>query len=355
MFNLLFKTIKTDKAKYYILLFSFMIFVINIIALIINSTERKVDIQIINKIENRAMYVISNDGTDKSKLIKSLPNVQDVSYNTGSFYAKCNKFDKCSFKFINPLIKLNLVKGKINNLGYNEAIVSEKFLSKNNKNIEDVINKKIKVIIENQSIELTIVGVYSNTGSDNYYIYISNDNNINKLIKNSNRYIVLINNRSSYKKVEKKLKDNDCSIEFIDDSYQNEVQTYKDINNILRGFFLLCYITLLLMFLFLLFSNIAEKSYSIALLKTFGYSNIFILILILSYFIFILLFSLIISTITIGFINLLFISLLDIKNLFDFIIIMKNFFAILLMLVLVVTLIYIKIKRITIIKMIKDS
>lgn len=353
MINVIFKILKTNKIKTYIFVLSFLIFVINILSLSVDLTKNKLEREIINKEENRIMYITSDDSKDKYELISSFQNIQEVYYNIEPFLVKCHEFNSCYFRYFNSKLKLDIKLGKKSDLGYNEIIIPETILNRYNKNIDDIINKKIAILIENQEIELTISGIYSN-GNQEEYIYISNDNDINKYIKNKNKYIVLIDDIKNYDKVEKFLNDNGFYIDFVDDSLKNEKQTYQDIINVLGFFASLCYLFLLFVYFALLLVNIVEKKYNIALLKTFGYSNIFILNILLLIFIIISLCSFIISILIIKLVDLLLMYIFDIKNFWNSIVIIKNFYMIFMILLLTIFFSMNKIREISIIKLLKN-
>lgn len=353
MLVLTFKILRTDKIKAYVLLLSVLIFAINVICLIINFIENKIENQIINKLGNRIMYIASNDTDDYYELIKSIPGVQDVYYNIDPFVIKFNNADNYYFKYINPLIRLNLLSGSVSNLGYNEIIIPEEVFKYYQKSYTDVINSKISITKGNQSIELTIVGIYLNDNEQEQYIYISNNNDLNDFIENKNRYIVLIDNQANYEMVEKLLKNNGCYVELIDDSSKSEMCTYQEISKILNNFSMFCYIILIFVLVFLLFSNVIEKKYSIALLKTFGYSNTVILIIILITFMFILLISFSIAIFIIKCIDILLLYYFKIKHFLNIDIIIKNFCIILISLVTAVYFTFIKISKLNIIKLLR--
>lgn len=344
------KAFKIKKLKLYILVLTCLIFIINITALLISYIDNKINNKIINKFENRIMYVVNNDNLDKYNKIKKLSYIENVYYNLEPFRVIYNGDQNLYFKHINPTIDLKIIYGK-SKINSNEIIVPNTFFSNDYK---EYIGHNIKININNSSIELKISGIYSSDNMSGEYIYVSNNSIINNFINEKNNYIVLINNKNNYDKVADELKKYNCKIESLDNTYMNESSTYKDINRFLKCFYVFNCIFFILLFASLLFYNIFENKYNIALLKTFGYSNNFIKNIFLLLFALILIISYLICSMGISVLSAILFQIFKIKDFLNFNIIITNFFVMYCIITLIIFLSLFKINKISIIKLLKN-
>ena len=184
-------------------------------------------------------------------------------------------------------------------------------------------------------------------------MYIPSNSLLNKYIDLPNKYIILIDNINNYSKVKNNLLNNQLQIEAISNSYKSELEIYKHVNNLLNDFNIACYFILIIIFSVFIFSNIYEKKKNIALLKAVGYSNIYILKVILLYYSIFLVLSFIMSFLLILLINII---IFKIKGFYfiDIINLLENYSLIFSLLVCIITLFIFIIKKIMIIKMLKD-
>lgn len=350
--NILFKILKPYKIKFYLLLLIIFSFTLNIITLSSNYLSITLDKNIINKEDNRIIYISSKKSSNEYKIIKKIPNIQQVFYNSEPVLAKSELLGATYLKYKSPTEKIKKVQGRISNLKSNEIVIPQALLKKNNIANKDIINKKILFRIDNHAIDFIVVGIYQS--KNNQYIYVSNNSNINQYSQFSNKYILIITDRKKLNDIENQLNKYQISIDYINDSSQNESQTYQDILNILNGFITICYVVLIVIYLILLYSTIKEKEYSIALLKSLGYSYYLILVILLCNFINIMLLSACISLCFIKVIDILLIEF-QINNFLNLNIILWNFIIMLLTLILILISSLQKIKKINIIKLIKNS
>ena len=122
MFITLLRVFRIKKMKLYIFILTFLFFIINVIGLLINSANTKINDEIINKLENRIIYIHSHE-KDKIDVIKTISNIENVYYNLEPFLVNYNEDEKLYFKHINPLSNIKIISGKSNNLNSNEIII----------------------------------------------------------------------------------------------------------------------------------------------------------------------------------------------------------------------------------------
>lgn len=345
MKKIIYKNIVSSKAKLYIFLLLFIIIILNGIDLSINCINNKITNEILNKIENRSIYVISNDLTDKLTEIEPIEHVEHVYYDLSKIEVEYNGILNYA-KIFNPFLQ------KYDNIKFleeNEVIISERLCV----NFHLKIGDEISLSHYNQSFVFKIKEIYSETDKMENYIYISNNNELINSLNNKNEYFVLIDSSYNYNEVMDNLELNGCKLKFKDVKYENELLIYKDILFSLNFFFIIIYSILILCFFVILILNITEKKYSIALLKNFGYSNYSILkIILFEHFFFI---------IIIYILNILFfqitsycLSFFRILNFLNIYIIMKNFFIMVILLMLASLFLILKIKKISLIKLLKN-
>lgn len=353
MHTIIFKNFKSKKIKIYILTLSILICVVNIISLTINYINLKIENRIFNKLENRIIY-INDTENDRLSTIESIIHVDSVYYNISPFLVD-NNGKNIYLKYINPLTNLKILSGKSSKINNNEVIVPDTFFDSQTTRYDGFLNKKISLSLNDKVIKFNIVGIYSSDNESGEYIYIANNNIISNFIKEKNEYIALIDDKDNYNKVMKELKKLNFSIIFSRNPYDVETLTYQDIIDFLNVFSIFCYICLILLYIFLSFSNILEKKYNIALLKVFGYSNIFIQNILSLNFIYILLISFSISIILIKGTDLFLLYIFGIKSFWSFNIIFNNFITMLFLLIIILFFSLLKIKRISIIKLLKNK
>lgn len=322
------RALKTNKIKSYIFLLVLIIFSINIINLITNYTDSKLNNDIINKKESRTLHIASENTSDMYKKIKALPNIEEVYYDTQPFLASTNIFGNIYFKNLNPLKKIKIKDGKMPQNGY-QVLIPEKLLKKYNIKDNNIINKKMTITIGNNQYELIVSGVYFSENQEEY-LYISNNSIVNELIKDKD-YIAIANSRKNFNKIERRLQKIDCYIKFTDDSIEREFQIYQDIGNILNKFSILCYVILVIVLLIIIFYNITEKNYNIALLKVIGYSNFTIIKTLMLEFICILLISFILTVGLLQVIEFFLVYIFSLSNFINYAIIASDYFIIFLL------------------------
>lgn len=353
MIKLMLKFLRINRYKFYILLLSLLILTINLINLLTNYMNEKVNNNVINTVKNKMMYVASNDESDKFNSLKSLKNVDGIYYNEDAFYIETEKYGICKLKYFNPSIGLKKYKGIVSGINKNDVIIPKSFLQENNIKLQDILHKKIRLRKDNELIELYVVGIYNNTDDD--CLYISSNNVSNEFKKNKKKYALLLSDEKMYKVVEKQLKNYDCYIDYVDDSLKSEKETYKDIDNILNIFFLICYILLLMIFLILIFSNIVDNKYNIALLKVFGLNDTRISLFLLLNFIIIFLISFLLSSVGIIIANRLMIFIFKIKTFLKIYLLIRNLSLMILIIVSIVIISQLKLKNINIINLLKEK
>lgn len=344
MNNIVFKDLSTKRFKMLIFILTFLIFCICFINQIINVFDNKIYKEVLNKSENRLIYAKSDD--NKIDLINSFNNVEYVTYNY-NFFMQSSTFGACNFKYLVP------ESGKINKKYLtDDVIISSYTLEKLNLNSNDILGTKINIIVNDETINLNITDVYDDQ-EKNEYMYIPSNSLLNKYIDLPNKYIILIDNINNYSKVKNNLLNNQLQIEAISNSYKSELEIYKHVNNLLNDFNIACYFILIIIFSVFIFSNIYEKKKNIALLKAVGYSNIYILKVILLYYSIFLVLSFIMSFLLILLINII---IFKIKGFYfiDIINLLENYSLIFSLLVCIITLFIFIIKKIMIIKMLKD-
>ena len=133
-----------------------------------------------------------------------------------------------------------------------------------------------------------------------------------------------------------------------------ESLAYQDIKDVLEIFNTFSYVCLILLFVTLLIYEILEKKYNIALLKSFGFNDVYIQNILILNFGLIVLLSFSISTLVIKFIDIISQYLLEIKDFFNLNLVLNNFCIILFLLTLVSFSSILVIKKISIIKILKN-
>lgn len=345
MKKIIYKNIVSSKIKLYIFLLLFITIVLNGINLSINYINKKITNEILNKIENRSIYVTSDESLDKLVEIKSINHVQDVYYNLPNLEVDYNGVVNY-LKVFNPFI---YNYDDISFLEKNEIIISKRVSENNNLKIDD----EIILNYLNKPFTFKIKKIYDETDNLGNYIYISNNNEILNNFNYKNDYFVLIDNSDNYDDVIKSLKMIGCKLKFKDVKYENELLTYKDILFNLNFFFLVSYFILILCFFVILILNITEKKYSIALLKNFGYSNYNILRIVLFEHLFFIIIIYISCTLCFKLISCV-LTRLGILNFFDICTIIKNFFIMIMLLISTSLILIFKIKQISLIKLLKN-
>lgn len=299
---LVFKALKIKNNKLYTLLIAFLIIITNIISICKNNISLKIDKEIIDKIENRIIYVQSND-YDKLSVISNLDNVEYVYYSKEPIIAKY-KEDTYLVKYIDE----ELIKKKnlsfYGKLSPNQVIVPKKIVydAKNSNNIN------LRIVTQYENDIFVNIYTYYDDELDSNTIYIGNKSILNKYFNSLEyNYLVVLKHKEDYKKIENKFRSIDCSLQYIGLENEEEFIIYREISTILNAFFLFFIVILFLIIYYLVRLYMNENIFNIAILKTFGYRTFLILFIITTYFF-------IVSSITNVFSILSFIFLDNIMN-----------------------------------------
>ncbi len=262
---MLLKSIRTEKIFKSIFIFTIIFLAINFISSFIKYNEKRINDEIINKIENRMIYITSDNEIDTFDRLKSFFHVQDVYYDLPQIECNVDKIGVYYIKFLNPSINLkNIVKISSNEDG---IIIPKKIFDFYKMTSDDNVN----IMINKKEISYFVSAFYSD--DENNYIYIKKSNEIiNNLFKKFD-YIVVVDHAENKDEVINLLNKNNYTIKYVNDTLENEYKTYNDLNELLYKFNLFCYVFLVLILLMLTISNIMEKKYIISLLKSTGYSN----------------------------------------------------------------------------------
>ena len=177
---LVFKALKIKNNKLYTLLIAFLIIITNIISICKNNISLKIDKEIIDKIENRIIYVQSND-YDKLSVISNLDNVEYVYYSKEPIIAKY-KEDTYLVKYIDE----ELIKKKnlsfYGKLSPNQVIVPKKIVydAKNSNNIN------LRIVTQYENDIFVNIYTYYDDELDSNTIYIGNKSILNKKVDGIN-------------------------------------------------------------------------------------------------------------------------------------------------------------------------
>lgn len=355
MNKIIIKCLETNKIKLYsFTLFSLMI-LINIISMIINFSKIRMKNEIIDKPENRVIYVSSEKDLDNYETIKNILHVEDVYYNTDLPTVKMNEYSDFKLKYINPTVQVKTLYGKSSNFNENEVIISENIAESLNIDIKSNTNNKIKIFLNGTEIELFVVGIYENDNINENYIYIPSNSCINKLVYNKNQYIILIDSMENYDVVVRKLEEYNCFIQYKNDSLIKEIKVYQDVNVFLENFLYISYFFLIIVLLIILLFNISEKKYNIALLKSIGYSEKKIINSILHSYIIIFSVSFLISIFIFKIVDIILLYIFKISYFFNILILTKNLLICYIILLLSCVIMFCKIFRISLIKLLKSN
>lgn len=345
----LLKIFKVKQWRIYVFFFTTCFLVLHTITLIFEYTINKIDSDIIEKVNNRLIYVKNNDGLDKYMKLSQITNVEKVYYDNQEVQVIFEE-TSVAVNTEKPTSDVKIISGKSMDKDLNSILVPNYIVDKGIKiDMGGLLDKQISIYHNGVSYELKIIGLYDNIDNKNVF-YVSNDF-FNNNFYTPNEYIVLINKQMNVKNVSEEVRKCNCTTS-IDDSYKNELQTYQTIKKILILFNVICLSVILVILLIIMMTNIIEKKYSIALLKSQGFSNLMISNVILIMFGSIQVFSYCLSFVSIHVLNLLLYKLLGIKILL-YSLIIKNFIVTFILFFSTTIIVLRKIKNINIINLLK--
>lgn len=342
---IIYKSIISSKIKFYIFLLVLITFILNGLNLSTHYINNKIDNDILNKVENRSFYVICDNAKIDIKTIENIDHIKYVSYDFQPIEVNYNE-NLFYIKIFNKFIQKY---DKISHLNDNEIIISEAMAKQFH------IEKDNSILIKylERSFEFRVKKIYNDKDNMGNYIYISEQSELIKYIKEKNTYFILIDDYNNFNKVINDLKSYRCELKFKNAEYENELLTYQDILLNLNFFFIMTYLILAFCLFSILVFNIVEKKYNIALLKNFGYSNSSILKILIFEHLFFIIMIYCINIIIFEIISYILFSLTNIHFL-DISIIVKNFLIMIGLLVLISGFLIFKIRKISLVKLLKN-
>lgn len=342
---IIYKSIISSKIKFYIFLLVLITFILNGLNLSTHYINNKIDNDILNKVENRSFYVICDNAKIDIKTIENIDHIKHVSYDFQPIEVNYNE-NLFYIKIFNKFIQKY---DKISHLNDNEIIISEAMAKQFH------IEKDNSILIKylERSFEFRVKKIYNDKDNMGNYIYISEQSELIKYIKEKNTYFILIDDYNNFNKVINDLKSYGCELKFKNAEYENELLTYQDILLNLNFFFIMTYLILAFCLFSILVFNIVEKKYNIALLKNFGYSNSSILKILIFEHLFFIIMIYCINIIIFEIISYILFSLTNIHFL-DISIIVKNFLIMIGLLVLISGFLIFKIRKISLVKLLKN-
>lgn len=342
---IIYKSIISSKIKFYISLLVLITFILNGLNLSTHYINNKIDNDILNKVENRSFYVICDNAKIDIKTIENIDHIKYVSYDFQPIEVNYNE-NLFYIKIFNKFIQKY---DKISHLNDNEIIISEAMAKQFH------IEKDNSILIKylERSFEFRVKKIYNDKDNMGNYIYISEQSELIKYIKEKNTYFILIDDYNNFNKVINDLKSYRCELKFKNAEYENELLTYQDILLNLNFFFIMTYLILAFCLFSILVFNIVEKKYNIALLKNFGYSNSSILKILIFEHLFFIIMIYCINIIIFEIISYILFSLTNIHFL-DISIIVKNFLIMIGLLVLISGFLIFKIRKISLVKLLKN-
>lgn len=341
------KSLNIVGSKVYNIFLFLLIITINIVSGLTNFVVTETDKQIINTIDNRTIYIYSNDNKDKMNEIQLISHLEKINYNIDPVIIKYGESKIFYLKYFNHI---DSVLDGINEPNKNEIIVPESFyyeLISQNKNTDS-----ISININNNTVSFIISGKYDDKYAHLQNVYVSSDNEIGKFIDDKYEYIALLDDNRNYEYVKERLEKIGCSIK-IYYSNDNELHMYKSINNVLRLFSIVCYALLTLIFILILFNNVVDNIYDIALLKSFGFNYKIICFAIMIKYYRKLIVSFFSSSFLFLIINIILKVFLKKSFLFNIKILIFNYLYISIFFLITIIVIVKKVKKISIVKLLK--
>ena len=342
---LVLKSFLSKKHKSLLVIISLLFIIINFISLFSYTNNKKIDTRINNK-DNRIIHIINTDDIDKYDKIFNYDNIIEVYKDIEPISSKMNNYNVL-LDVINPEEQYDLIKGKLCK-NSNEIVIPETIrVNEELLNLSKYYNKIIKIMINDQIKEYLVTGLYSNNNNDCFYT-----TNLDVV---SNNYIALIDNYDNLNIVINKLEDDGYIVGVKDSSQENSLSTFKSLNIFINIFNYVCIVILIiLLFLFILISIIDSK-YNIALLKTYGFNNIKILLCLFLISIIIIFISFFISIIITFILNYLIKIFFEIHLYDNLIVLLKNLIFIFIINIIENILSFFIISKINIIKLLKAN
>lgn len=237
-----------------------------------------------SQIENRGL-VVSNCDSQFLTILNDLEHIE-LSY---PLYQSIQTIDNNNYKIsINVFHDDNIIIGK-KAQNQQEIIISKFYYNKLNLTEKDILSQKvIELIINNRKTPLKIVGVTNNNKEN---VYIQKD--LFAIINNNEiyNYYVVVDEYQNVDSVIKTLQEKGYYAELYDTSKLLEINEIEKLQLVFKSILIVCGIILGIT-LFLILKNIMQnEEKNIAILKTIGFNDFKIGIIIFSRIILILIFS----------------------------------------------------------------
>lgn len=261
----------------YILIIFLITFLLNVLLNIYFKSSSEINNNILQKDSNRKIYVeIDDKKSEERKLNKILQN-NKCEYISEYFLPITIYSNKLGLININKYTneKLRIINGRMLDISNkNEIIIPNNIMIEEKKiNPEELLNEEIEIPFNinngDEKQKFLVVGIYENQSSNiqkNFYTH-------EKLVHSKNKmYIAIMKDANKTKKVLEELKQQHIKCSYYEESTQREFQVYKNIENIVMIFIVIC-TSLISVFIYYIVKNIiADQQKNISIMKVYGYT-----------------------------------------------------------------------------------
>lgn len=259
----------------YILIIFLITFLLNILFNIYFQSSNKINKNILQKDSNRKIYVeITNNKSEEKELNKILQNnkCESISEYFLPITIYSNKLGLITInKYINEKIKI--INGRMLDISNESEIIIPNNIIISGEKVDSgkFLNEEIEIPINISGIETVqrflVVGIYQNSNmQNNFYTYKKISNSKNKM------YIAIMKNANNTKRVLDELKKHNIKSSYYEESTQREYQVYKNIENIIIIFIVICTVLISVFIYYIIKNIIVDQQKNILIMQIYGYT-----------------------------------------------------------------------------------